>query len=87
MRNGRVDQPIGRRQLLRRGLGAVGGLALSRWTDWGRATGRAHAADAAVSVTFWHANPGPLGRNERPASFPGVVVQRDLRALSEDSDP
>src|SRR5262245_51099001 len=55
MTNGYVDQSIGRRQLLRRGVGAAGGLALSRWTDW------AHAADAAVPVTFWHANSGPLG--------------------------
>lgn len=55
MTSGYADQSIGRRQLLRRGVGAVGGLALSRWTDW------AHAADAAVPVTFWHANSGPLG--------------------------
>ena len=61
MTNGRVDQPMGRRQLLRRGLGAVGGVALSRWTGWGRSAGRVHAADAAVPVTFWHANSGPLG--------------------------
>lgn len=60
MTKGRVGQRMGRRQVLRRGLGAVGGLALSRWTAWGR-MGGVHAADAAIPVTFWHANSGPLG--------------------------
>jgi ABC-type glycerol-3-phosphate transport system substrate-binding protein len=56
---GRTD--VGRRDFLRRGLGALGGATLSKWFGSSGAANRVRAADAAVNVSFWHANSGPLG--------------------------
>ena len=57
----RKGSPIGRREVLRRGLGVLGGVALGGRIapqGWG---GGAAAADAPVAVAFWHGNSGPLG--------------------------
>ncbi len=51
----------GRRQLLRRSLAVAGGVAASRWIGVGGRAHRVLGAAAAIPVTFWHANSGPLG--------------------------
>ncbi|HET9001588.1 MAG TPA: ABC transporter substrate-binding protein [bacterium] len=59
--NVRKRARMGRRQFLRQGLGAAGGMALGGWLAPRGSRGAAVAAEGAVPVTFWHANSGPLG--------------------------
>jgi multiple sugar transport system substrate-binding protein len=58
--NVRKRARMGRRELLRHGLGAAGGMALGGWLAT-RGSHGAAAVEEPVPVKFWHANSGPLG--------------------------